>query len=161
MLVSEPLRFSAMISDTPLYTGSGGGVKAHSMRRRKATPPVLRQRTLPETFSVSPVRPRPSFTRQRSLSPGRRLSAGDSNCPQAPTRVSSTTSVSGITGRRLPRRPGSLSDMATTNRRLVLALDQFTSTALPFYLELITRYATKIQRVLLFYHISMILMHDT
>ena len=43
--------------------------------------------------------------------------------------------------------PGSLSDMATTNRRLVLALDQFTSTALPFYLELIARYTAKIQRV--------------
>ena len=57
------------------------------------------------------------------------------------------TSVSVTTGRRLPRRPGSLSDMARTNRRLVLALDQFTSTALPFYLELIARYAAKIQRV--------------
>ena len=56
--------------------------------------------------------------------------------------------VSGTQGRRLlPRRPGSLSDMATTNRRLVLALDQFTSTALPFYLELIARYTAKIQRV--------------
>ena len=61
-----------MIGDTPLYTGSGGGVKAHSIRRRKATPPV-RQMTLPETCSVSPVRQRPSFTRQRSLSPGRLL----------------------------------------------------------------------------------------
>ena len=57
------------------------------------------------------------------------------------------TSMSVTTGRRLPRRPGSLSDMARTNRRLVLALDQFTSTALPFYLELIARYAAKIQRV--------------
>ena len=58
------------------------------------------------------------------------------------------SSVSVTPGRRLlPRRPGSLSDMATTNRRLVLALDQFTSTALPFYLELIARYTAKIQRV--------------
>ena len=57
------------------------------------------------------------------------------------------TSMTVTTSRRLPRRPGSLSDMARTNRRLVLALDQFTSTALPFYLELIARYAAKIQRV--------------
>ena len=69
-----------MIGDTPLYTGSGGGVKAHSISRRKITPPV-RQRTLPETSSMSPVRPRPSFTRQRSLSPGRMLGEQDI-CPQ-------------------------------------------------------------------------------
>ena len=41
----------------------------------------------------------------------------------------------------------SYSDIVTTNRRLVLALDQFTSTALPFYLELITRYTNKIEKV--------------
>ena len=65
--------------------------------------------------------------------------------------MASMTSMVVTPGRRLPRVPGSLSDMAvtrvTTNRRLVLALDQFTSTALPFYLELIARYAAKIQRV--------------
>ena len=110
-----------MISDPPLYRGSGGGVKAHSIRRRKITPPV-RQRTLPE----SPVTARrPQFTRQRSLSPSRILDS-----PQ-----------------RTPRRHMSYTDIVTTNRRLVLALDQFTSTALPFYLELLARFTHKIQRV--------------
>ena len=62
--------------------------------------------------------------------------------------MASMSSMAVTPGRRLPRVPGSLTDMAaTTNRRLVLALDQFTSTALPFYLELIARYTSKIQRV--------------
>ena len=36
----------------------------------------------------------------------------------------------------------------------MLALDQFTSTALPFYLELITRYTNKIQKVTLYVYLA-------
>ena len=125
-----------MISDPPLYTGTGGGVKAHSIRRRKFTPPV-RQRTLPESSSmmVSPIR-RPALVRQRSLSP-------------APDQLVSTQPHSPALPsiRRMKHRYPSYNDIVTSNRRLVLALDQFTSTALPFYLELINRYTAKIQKV--------------
>ena len=138
-----------MISDPPLYRGSGGGVKAHSIRRRKTTPPVMRQRTLPES-PVTSVRP--VMTRQRSLSPSRIL-----NSPQrTPRRHLSTTNMVSMsnmrqcsdTGVTMTRR-GHYSSMMihTSNRRLVLALDQFTCTALPFYIELITRYTHKIQKV--------------
>lgn len=128
-----------MISDPPLYTGTGGGVKAHSIRRRKLTPPV-RQRTLPESSSmtVSPIR-RPALVRQRSLSPAPDQLVSAQPPPSPATLLPSI--------RRMKHRYPSYSDIVTTNRRLVLALDQFTCTALPFYLELINRYTAKIQKV--------------
>ena len=92
------------------------------------TPPV-RQMTLPETASP-PASARPGLRRQRSLE-----AAG----PLRPARVSAA-SVASL--------QSAGAGLVTTNRRLVLALDQFTSAALPFYLELVSRYTTKIQRVM-------------
>ena len=131
-----------MITDPPLYTASGGP-KSHSIRRKK-NPPLVRQKTLPESSSStantilgSPCK-RPTVTRQRSLSSSRLKTEEDLPAP-------GLASASG----RLKQRnlSQSYSDIVTTNRRLVLALDQFTSTALPFYLELITRYTNKIGKV--------------
>ena len=61
--------------DTPLLKGNGAGVKAHSIRRKRTTPPLIKQR------SFSPSRPEGNLTptarrkitmvvRQRSISPG-------------------------------------------------------------------------------------------
>ena len=107
-----------MITDPPLYTASGGP-KSHSIRRKK-TQPLVRQKTLPTPESPCQRK----VVRQRSLSPSRLKEEG----------LARTLSQS-------------YCDIVTTNRRLILALDQFTSTALPFYLELITRYTNKIQKV--------------
>ena len=128
-----------MITNPPLYTASGGP-KSHSIRRKKP-PSLVRQKTLPESSSStanpsqgSPCK-RPAVTRQRSLSSSRLKTEEDLATPA-------------VTGRLKQRNLSqSYSDIVTTNRRLVLALDQFTSTALPFYLELITRYTNKIQKV--------------
>ena len=125
-----------MITNPPLYTASGGP-KSHSIRRKK-NPPLMRQKTLPESSTSSNTNTslgspckRPAVTRQRSLSSSRLK-----------------TEEEELSGRLKQRNLSqSYSDIVTTNRRLVLALDQFTSTALPFYLELITRYTNKIQKV--------------
>ena len=122
-----------MITNPPLYTATGGP-KSHSIRRKK-NPPLVRQKTLPEstttTTSLGSPCKRPAVTRQRSLSSSRLK-----------------TEEEELSGRLKQRNLSqSYSDIVTTNRRLVLALDQFTSTALPFYLELITRYTNKIQKV--------------
>ena len=130
-----------MINNPPLYTASVGP-KAHSIRRKK-NPPLVRQKTLPERTSTnlglsSPCK-RPAVTRQRSLSSSR-------------LKTEEELQISGPAGGGRGKQrnlSGSYSDIVTTNRRLVLALDQFTSTALPFYLELITRYTNKIQKVTL------------
>ena len=138
-----------MITTPPLYTASGGP-KSHSIRRKK-NPPLVRQKTLPESSSStnnpasqgSPCK-RPAVTRQRSLSSSRLKTEEEVQIsPGAP-----------VTSGRLKQRnlSQSYSDIVTTNRRLVLALDQFTSTALPFYLELITRYTNKIQKVTIHFH---------
>ena len=92
------------------------------------TPPV-RQMTLPETASP-PASARPGLRRQRSL---------EAAAPMRPARVSAASVASLQTAG---------AGLVTTNRRLVLALDQFTSAALPFYLELVSRYTNKIQRVM-------------
>ena len=135
-----------MITNPPLYTATGGP-KSHSIRRKK-NPPLVRQKTLPETTTngnLGPCSPckRPPLARQRSLSSSRLKTEED-------------LQVSGASGRlKQPNLSQSYSDIVTTNRRLVLALDQFTSTALPFYLELITRYTNKIQKVTIhFYYIT-------
>lgn len=120
-----------MITNPPLYTATGGP-KSHSIRRKKI-PPMVRQKTLP--LPESPVKRKvPAVTRQRSLSP---------------SRLKTEEELQLTVSRRMKQRQLSQSycDIVTTNRRLVLALDQFTSTALPFYLELITRYTNKIQKV--------------
>ena len=137
-----------MITNPPLYTGGGGGPKSHSIRRKKP-PSLVRQKTLPESSSSSTANPsqgspckRPTVTRQRSLSSSR-------------LKTEEELTTSAVTGRLKQRNLSqSYSDIVTTNRRLVLALDQFTSTALPFYLELITRYTNKIQKVTIHFYDS-------
>lgn len=114
-----------MITDPPLYTASGGP-KSHSIRRKKSQP-LVRQKTLPTP--ESPCQ-RKVVTRQRSLSP---------------SRLKAEEGLARLVNQRTLSQ--SYCDIVTTNRRLILALDQFTSTALPFYLELITRYTNKIQKV--------------
>ena len=101
-----------MITDPPLYTGkfeikisslkntkilSGSGVRAHSIRRRKITPPI-RQRTLPEP--ESPNR-RPPMVRQRSLSPTR---VGQMGMSSSSPRIAK------------PRHCQSYTNIVTTNR---------------------------------------------
>ena len=113
-----------MITNPPLYTASGGP-KSHSIRRKKSQP-LVRQKTLPTPESPC----RRKISRQRSLSP---------------SRLKTEEELSRLVSQR--NLSQSYCDIVTTNRRLILALDQFTSTALPFYLELITRYTNKIQKV--------------
>ena len=135
-----------MITNPPLYTASGGP-KSHSIRRKK-NPPLVRQKTLPESTTNGNLGPgspckRPPLARQRSLSSSRLKTEEDLQISAASGRL------------KQPNLSQSYSDIVTTNRRLVLALDQFTSTALPFYLELITRYTNKIQKVTIhFYDIT-------
>ena len=134
-----------MITNPPLYTATGGP-KSHSIRRKK-NPPLVRQKTLPETTTngnLGPCSPckRPPLARQRSLSSSR-------------LKTEEELQISGPAGGGRGKQrnlSGSYSDIVTTNRRLVLALDQFTSTALPFYLELITRYTNKIQKVTIHFY---------
>ena len=136
-----------MITNPPLYTASGGP-KSHSIRRKK-NPPLVRQKTLPETTTNGNLGPgspckRPPLARQRSLSSSRLKTEEDLQL-SAPAATASGR----LKQRNLSQ---SYSDIVTTNRRLVLALDQFTSTALPFYLELITRYTNKIQKVTIHFY---------
>ena len=156
--------------NTPLYSGNGAGVKAHSMRRRKMTPPIQRQRSFSPARTESIVSPgrrkmTPPVRRQRSFSPG-----GEDSLPSpheiykklspsinSPTIVnSSQKQLSNSLEKEFPSRKISSSISlksrrhlrpCTTNRRLELAIDQFTSTALPFYLEVLAQHTSKILKV--------------
>ena len=143
--------------ETPLYSGRGAGVVGHSIRRRKMTPPIQRQRS----FSPTRRRKLTMIGRQRSFDPGE----SQSLLPPQATNKRSTKSLS------INCSPTELSDTAETqfssrkvstsksltsprhlrpctkNRRLELAIDQFTCTALPFYLEVLARHTSKIQKV--------------
>ena len=142
--------------ETKLYKGRGGGVVAHSMRRRKMTPPIQRQR------SFSPARNRKLTTvgRQRSID------HCETDCMEPPQAIHknpaqsspvkcSPTSLSKTTVTQFPSRKISSKSLtsprhltpSTKNRRLELAIDQFTGTALPFYLEVLARHTLKIQKV--------------
>ena len=138
--------------DPPLYKGGGGGVVAHSMRRRKATPPIQRQR------SFSPARSSKLSTIGRQRSVDQCDSYSVSTTPtihknNPPPLTCSTTELS--------HHPDSLRKVSTKsltsprhlrpctkNRRLELAIDQFTGTALPFYLEVLSRHTARIHKVL-------------
>ena len=144
--------------ETPLYRGNGAGVMAHSMRRRKMTPPVQRQRSFSpartDSFTASPGRRKMTpIRRQRSFSPGE----VDSALPPQATHKKlspslsnhcSSSELSYSAERQFSSRKSSSKSLTsprhlrpcTTNRRLELALDQFTSTALPFYLEVLAQH---------------------
>ena len=151
--------------NTALYRGNGAGVVAHSMRRRKMTPPVLRQRSFSPGGTDSPRRRKVThpIQRQRSISPGGKDSfpSPSSTYKKLPYSINSPTNLSHTYSNRLVTQTNSRKisssqtqssprhlRLCTTNRRLENALDQFITTALPFYLEVLARHALKIQKVL-------------
>ena len=141
--------------DPPLYKGGGGGVVAHSMRRRKATPPIQRQR------SFSPARSRKLSTIGRQRSVDQCDSYSLSTTPtihknNPPPLTYSTIELSPPPDSQSQLRKVSTKSLTsprhlrpcTKNRRLELAIDQFTGTALPFYLEVLSRHTARIHKVL-------------
>ena len=141
--------------DPPLYKGGGGGVVAHSMRRRKATPPIQRQR------SFSPARNRKisAIGRQRSVDQCDSYSPSIHKNNPSPPLTCSTTELSHPADSQPQLRKISTKSLTsprhlrpcTKNRRLELAIDQFTGTALPFYLEVLSRHTARIQKVIKYF----------
>ena len=118
-----------------LYTGNGSGVVAHSMLKKRS-----------------------SSTNGRTGSPGQHISPGrHAGCLRGPKKMfqSTSSSLSPATfSRSYPHlRPSSPLHRPrrhlpqTPNKRLDLALDQFSNIALPFYLQIISCHTNNIAKV--------------
>ena len=126
-----------------LYTGNGSGIMAHSILRKRS----------PSRLNGSQGRNISSGRHAASLkSPSRRLQSSSSTLSSS--SIYSTPFASPPISRSTPNLPSSSPSHnlqihlpKTPNKRLKLALDQFSNIALPFYLKIIACHTSNISKV--------------
>jgi hypothetical protein len=132
-----------------LYTGNGSGVVAHSILRKRSS--YSNGRTGSPVRHISPGRHAGSLR-----GPKKRFQSTSSSVSPttSPVKLRSTSFSSATISRSSPHLPSSSPSHRprrhlpqTPNKRLDLALDEFSNIALPFYLQIISCHTNNIAKV--------------